>query len=71
VSDEEASRPDDVDEAPQLQAQKNERAKNLLAGTALIKHPVCAAGGLQGILFAYGFKAVMAPVPRDTRRTYM
>jgi len=71
ASNEEASGSDDVDEAPQLQARKNEQAKNLSAGTALIKPPVCAAGGLQGILFAYGFKTVMAPVPRDTRRTYM
>ena len=65
------SGPDDVDEAPQLQARKNERAKNLSAGAAVIKPPVCAAGGLQGNLFAYGFKIVMASVPRDTRRIYM
>jgi len=36
-----------------------------------MKPPECAAGGLQRILYAYGFKTVMAPVPRDTRRTYM
>jgi len=61
--------PDDIDEAPQLQARKNEQAKNLSAGTGLIKPPVCVSGGLQGILFTYGFKTVMAPVSRDARRT--
>jgi len=44
ASNEEASGLDDVDEAPQLQAQKNERVKNLSAGTVLIKPPVCAVG---------------------------
>jgi len=44
ASNEEASGLDDVDEAPQLQARKNERVKNLSAGTVLIKPPVCAVG---------------------------
>jgi len=44
ASNEEASGFDDVNEAPQLQARKNERSENLSAGATLIKPPVCAAG---------------------------
>ena len=39
------------DETQQAQEQKNEGAKNLTAGTVLIKAPSLNAGGQQGILF--------------------
>jgi hypothetical protein len=58
------------DEAQQVQERKNEGAKNLPAGTALIKAPSLTAGGQQGILFLNGFKSFTSPTPKNPQDTF-
>ena len=58
------------DEAQQVQEQKNEGAKNLPAGTSVIKAPALTAGGQQGILFLNGFKSFTSPTPTNPQETF-
>ena len=58
------------DEAQQVQERKNEGAKNLPAGTAVIKAPALTAGGQQGILFLNGFKSFTSPTSKNPQDTF-
>jgi len=58
------------DEAQQVQGRKNEGAKNLPAGTALIKAPSLTAGGQQDILFLNGFKSFTSPTSKNPQETF-
>ena len=58
------------DEAQQVQERKNEGAKNLPAGTAVIKVLALTAGGQQGILFLNGFKSFTSPTPTNPQETF-
>jgi len=58
------------DEAQQVQERKNEGAKNLPAGTAVLKAPALTAGGQQGILFLNGFKSFTSPTPTNLQETF-